>query len=189
MQVLGVTGKLVSDHQITRLNAMFHFLVTSDKEAWDGGVEIYSRSRFLEYTPDDIVAKFSKITKEVIEELRQMPCLCAYEGEYEIRVARVKTIEVETGSVRVEVELNTQISPIPFETFSRHKKRFGIHEWEFSRTHWAVKSGDLWQRLRESGLASIAGSGVELPVPAFVEGFAGLSEFPCVRLIEPSPIS
>ncbi|MDR3017002.1 MAG: FRG domain-containing protein [Delftia acidovorans] len=134
---------------------MFHFLVTSDKGAWEGKVEIYSRSRFLEYTPDDIVAKFSNITSEVIEQLKKMPCLCAYEGEYDIRVAKVKSIEVQAGSVRIEIDFDNRIPPIPFDDFSKHKKRFGIHEWEFSRTHWAIKSGDLLEKLRESSIAFV----------------------------------
>ncbi|WP_457445997.1 FRG domain-containing protein [Roseateles sp. P5_E4] len=131
---------------------MFHFMVTASREVWVGGVEEFERSRFLEYSPDDIVKKFENLTKTNIARLRAMPCLCAYEGEEDIRLGTIEDIELQRGIIRVTVDFDPNIPPIPFGDFFPHRKRFGVHEWEFSRTHWAVKSGDLHEKLRASGL-------------------------------------
>lgn len=135
---------------------MFHFIVTADRQAWAGGVEVYPKSRFLEYSPDHIVKEFEQLTPKKIDLLKSMPCLCAYEGEEDIQIGKIERIDLERSNMRVEVSFNPSVPPISFERFNAHRKRFGVHEWEFSRTHWAVKSGDLFEKLRESNLLPLA---------------------------------
>ncbi|WP_460140476.1 FRG domain-containing protein [Pseudomonas sp. S2_E01] len=144
---------------------MFHFLVTASHDAWQDGVEEFSRSRFLEYTPDDIASIFEGINSSNIEQLKSLPCLCAYEGEENLWIAKITDIELDRHTLRIFVELDSGIGPIPFQSFIATRKRFGVHEWEFSRTHWAIKQGDLFLKLRQAELIS---GNVEEPPPVTV---------------------
>lgn len=147
---------------------MFHFLVTSDSNAWETGlgVEEYSISRFLEYTTDDIVAKFKPLTSLKLAQLKLLPCLCAYEGAEDLKIGKVRDIRHDKGTIRVEVEFNSSIPPIPFHDVFLHKKRLSIHEWEFARTHWALKPGNLFEKLRDVGLLPQAALSAQPPPQA-----------------------
>jgi hypothetical protein len=131
---------------------MFHFLVTAADGAWHDGLEEYAKSRFLEYTPDEIAAKFDSLTPTKVRHLTSLPCLCTYEGNSDLYVARITEIEVERHTIRVFLTIDTQIAPIPHDKFFGARRRFGINDWEFSRTHWAIKQGDLFDKLRGAHL-------------------------------------
>ena len=62
---------------------MYNFLVTAADDAWDLPAYEYDRSRFLEYTPDSIDARFAKLSAAAIEELKSLPTLFTYEGDDE----------------------------------------------------------------------------------------------------------
>lgn len=135
---------------------MFHFLVTASEDAWEHGVEEYSKSRFLEYTPEDIASRFERVSSSNVDQLKALPCLCAYEGEADLRVGRITSVEMDRRTMRVFVALDPTIAPIDFASFFKARKRFGIHDWEFSRTHWAIKQGDLFEKLRQAELITEA---------------------------------
>jgi hypothetical protein len=59
---------------------MFNFLVTADNGAWDRLGYEYDRSRFLEYTSEDIAVSFREMKSPQIQALTELPCLFAYEG-------------------------------------------------------------------------------------------------------------
>ncbi|MDF7937140.1 hypothetical protein P4813_15150, partial [Listeria monocytogenes] len=60
---------------------MYNFLVTSREGAWESGYE-YDKSRFLEYTNDDIAASFKELKEPQLKALMELPCLFAYEGTH-----------------------------------------------------------------------------------------------------------
>ena len=140
---------------------MYHFLVTTDRKAWQNGVEQYAKSRFLEFTTDEIASKFQVLNSAAVEELKSHLCLCTYEGVYDFWVAKIDGIEIDNRVLRIFLTIDPNIPAIPFEKFHPHIKRFGINDWEFSRTHWAIKEGNLIQKLSDAGLIPK----IEIPVP------------------------
>lgn len=134
---------------------MFNFLVTSSVGAWDSLGYLYPRSRFLEYTSEDVAASFRELNKPQIDTLLAMPCLFAYEGESEpVRVGRLRTIKPrnEKRELYIEYEFDTNIAAIPYESIRPLHDALDIRGWEMNRTHWAIKDQDLFDVLTRAGV-------------------------------------
>lgn len=134
---------------------MFNFLVTSNEGAWELPGYEYSRSRFLEYTSDEIAFSFRQLESLQLKALTELPCLFAYEGTDEpMRVGRLKTVKLRNnGSVLyIQPELDPRIHPIPFERIEPLQVALDIRDWELNRTHWAIKDEDLFEILTGAGV-------------------------------------
>ncbi|MEO3714090.1 FRG domain-containing protein [Roseateles flavus] len=134
---------------------MFSFLVTSISGAWDRPGYEYDRSRFLEYTSDEIATSFRELKAPQIEALKELPCLFAYEGTSEaMRVGRLKSVKVRNDGrqLYVEPELDLGIPPVPFDRISGLQAALDIRSWELNRTHWAIKDEDLFEVLARTGI-------------------------------------
>ncbi|MBF4990496.1 FRG domain-containing protein [Methylophilus sp. QUAN] len=158
-------------------------MVTTDTAAWQNGCEEYSKSRFLEYTTDDIASKFQALNSSTIEELKSYPCLCTYEGEWELWVAKITSIEVDKLRIRVFVEIDQTIDSIPFASFKSQQKRFGVSEWEFFRTHWAIKEGDLFEKLHFSGLSPQATASPAIPPTPIHQAVSDVETIPTISSV------
>jgi len=140
---------------------MFNFLVTASKGAWDFPGYEYDRSRFLEYTSDDIAASFQELKEPQLKALMELPCLFAYEGTREsMRVGRLKVkLRNDGRSLYVEPLIDESIAPIDFAQIKPLQLALDIRDWEINRTHWAIKDEDLFEVLRRANLVpSNAGS-------------------------------
>ncbi|MFS2049369.1 hypothetical protein ACEN9J_19540 [Variovorax sp. Varisp41] len=74
---------------------MFNFLVTATDGAWERPGYEYERSRFLEFTREDIAASFRELKAAQIAALLKLPCLFAYEGTSKsLRIGRLKRVEL-----------------------------------------------------------------------------------------------
>lgn len=138
---------------------MFNFLVTSNDGAWDRPGYEYERSRFLEYTSDDIAASFRELKEAQIKALKDMPCLFAYEGKNEpMRVGRLKSVKLRNDGrlLFVAPEIDLAVPPIPFDVIKPLQVALDIRNWELSRTHWAIKDEDLFQVLAGVGIGQQA---------------------------------
>ncbi|MFM0619829.1 FRG domain-containing protein [Paraburkholderia nemoris] len=134
---------------------MFNFLVTSIAGAWDRPGYEYDRGRFLEYTSDEIAARFRELKEPQIKALTELPCLFAYEGTDEpMRVGRLKRIKPRNDGrlLFIEPEFDTRVPPISFEQIKPFQVSLDIRDWELNRTHWAIKDEDLFQMLTDSGI-------------------------------------
>lgn len=153
---------------------MFNFLVTSIDGAWDQPGYEYERSRFLEYTSDDIAASFRELKAAQIKALVDLPCLFAYEGASEpMRVGRLKSVKLRSDGrlLFIAPEFDPAVPPIPFETIKPLQTALDIRNWELNRTHWAIKDEDLYQVLTDAGINLQAGvtskvAKADLPPPA-----------------------
>jgi hypothetical protein len=153
---------------------MFNFLVTSRDGAWDLPGYEYERSRFLEYTSDDIAASFRELKAAQIKALVDLPCLFAYEGTSEpMRVGRLKSVKLRNDGrlLFVAPEINPAVPPIPFNAIEPLQAALDIRAWELNRTHWAIKDEDLYQVLTDAGIdfqatATSKVAKADLPPPA-----------------------
>lgn len=133
---------------------MFNFLVTSADGAWDRSGYEYERSRFLEYTSDEIAVSFRELKAAQINALLELPCLFAYEGTSRpMRVGRLKSVKLRSeGRLYVEPEFDLASPSIPFDTIKPLQTALDIRAWELNRTHWAIKDEDLYQVLTGAGV-------------------------------------
>jgi len=128
---------------------MYNLLVTGMKGAWDQGFYEYDKSRFLEYTNEEIATALKGLSETHIENLKSYPCLFAYEGEdSDVRIGYLTSVKERGRSILIEFELQQDIDPIPFEQIQLIAPLLDIRGWEMNRTHWAVKDEDLIARLR-----------------------------------------
>jgi hypothetical protein len=134
---------------------MFNFLVTADNGAWDRLGYEYDRSRFLEYTSEDIAVSFREMKSPQIQALTELPCLFAYEGTDEpMRVGRLKKVKLRNNerSLYIEPDFDPRILPISFDRIEPLQAALDIRGWELNRTHWAIKDEDLFEVLAGAGL-------------------------------------
>lgn len=132
---------------------MYNLLVTAMDGAWDEGFYEYDKSRFLEYTNDDIASVLKELSESHIENLKSYPCLFAYEGEdLDVRIGYLTAIKERGRNLLIEFEFQQDIDPIPFEQIQPIAPLLDIRGWEMNRTHWAVKDEDLFKRLRDRGI-------------------------------------
>ncbi len=136
---------------------MYNLLVTSGRGAWDLPAYEYDRSRFLEYTEDDLKAQFAVLTAARIEALESFPTLFTYEGDDEpVRVGYIRRIRERRRSIIVDYEFDESIRPFTFSEIAPFRVQLDIGGWEMSRTHWALKDEDLFEVLALAGIVDRA---------------------------------
>ncbi|HDY7790867.1 TPA: FRG domain-containing protein [Vibrio vulnificus] len=138
---------------------MYNLLVTARDGAWDEEFYEFDKSRFLEYTNEDIASALKELSSSHIENLKNYPSLFAYEGEdSDVRIGYLKSIKERGRNLLIEFEFEENIDPIPFEQIKPIAPLLDIRSWEMNRTHWAVKDEDLFERLRKRGILETEGA-------------------------------
>tara|TARA_B110000908_G_C10195370_1_gene422631 strand:- start:52 stop:1344 length:1293 start_codon:yes stop_codon:yes gene_type:complete len=121
--------------------------------AWDNGHYEYDKSRFLEYTNENIASALKELSESHVENLKSYPCVFAYEGDdSDVRIGYLTSIKERGRNLLIEFEFQQDIDPIPFEKILPIATLLDIRGWEMNRTHWAVKDEDLFKRLRDQGI-------------------------------------
>ena len=147
------------------MGVMYNFLVTAREGAWESLGYEYDKSRFLEYTSDDIAASFKELKAPQLAALMELPCLFAYEGTRRpMRVGRLEVKLRNNGKILfVRPIIDERIDPIEFEQIKPLQAALDIRDWEINRTHWAVKDEDLLDVLQQVGLTQgeVVGSKVK----------------------------
>lgn len=127
---------------------MFNLLVRY--APWGAGRDTVAIGRMFEYTEDDVVASFRDGDRLLLDELIRHPCLFMQEGTSD-EVAYVGSItraRVVGNDISIEFTYDLDISPLLNSTIYAAKIDFDMpRDFEFSRTHWAVKDVDLYRIL------------------------------------------
>ncbi|QLE97781.1 FRG domain-containing protein [Neptunomonas phycophila] len=132
---------------------MYNLLVTARDGAWNEESYEFDKSRFLEYTNEDIASALKELSSSHIENLKNYPSLFAYEGEdSDVRIGYLKSIQELGRNLLIEFEFEEYIAPIPFKQIKLVAPQLDIRSWEMNRTHWAVKDADLFEILRKRGI-------------------------------------
>lgn len=138
---------------------MYNLFISSDVNAWNGQPWVQELGRCLrEHAATSLTAQYGDFTQEQIGQLCPLPCIFAYENgrNRAPRFGRIRAIEPDRGVVRVRYDLH-QVSPfITVDQLPALMSELDASDYEFNRTHWALKDVNLFQRLRRHG--------VELPV-------------------------
>jgi hypothetical protein len=114
------------------------------------GRDAVSVSRLFEYTDEDISATFKDGGKILHDKLIRLPCIFMREGvddqlAYVGLITRARIVGTE---VSIEYTYDLDIPPLLNSTIYANRVDFDMpHDFEFSRTHWAVKDVDLYRVL------------------------------------------
>lgn len=131
---------------------MYNLIVTAEEGAWDNDNYRISRSRFLEYTNEEIASKFRELNTENLDRLKEIPCIFAYEGtDSNIFIGFITQISAgnKYGDIKFSFHIDRGIRPINFSEILRYKNQLDIRDWEVNRTHWAIKDEDLIEVLSQ----------------------------------------
>ena len=103
-----------------------------------------SASRFLEYTDSETQMRFRNLTPENVGELKSFPALLMHE-QYEdgAFVANITNITRSNRDYRITFERDSNIEILSPKEIEDLTIELGIDDFEFYRTHWAVKRADL----------------------------------------------
>ncbi len=128
---------------------MFNVLIAYDEFAWESDQRLAMPSnRFGEYNGDE-VGNISPKKPQSLKALERIHSLLLYENSVDgpnadvVRVGQLRDIRVgRSGDISFRF---SETGRIPPDKFERLRGRLRIDNWEMSRTHWAVKDGDLPQ--------------------------------------------
>jgi predicted nucleotide-binding protein len=114
-----------------------------------------SASRFLEYTDSETQMRYRTLNAENVDELKSYPALFMNE-QYEDGAFVGSIINIgRTGrEYKVTFERNSEIGVINPQDIEKIAIELNIEEFEFYRTHWAVKNCDLIRVLNKNNIAS-----------------------------------
>lgn len=125
----------------------YNLLISGDKEAWDNDSYILDLDRFLEHTEKEIKAKFGKLDMDLINEIKTYPSIFAYEDrcDKDASIGYITDIIVRQNKIKIIFRKEEMIA-----TEVLHKLQFelDISDWEFMRTHWAIKKVNLYKELQ-----------------------------------------
>ena len=83
--------------------------------------------------------------KDNLERRKELPCLFAYElFDGAGQVGYIRSIRMGAETVRVDYQLDDSFPPIPILDADTYRS-FGCEDYEWYRTHWAVKNVDLFR--------------------------------------------
>lgn len=117
-----------------------------------------SASRFLEYTDSETQMRYRNLNSDAVRELKGYPALFMHEhypdGAF---VATIVNITSSGRDYLVTFERNTEVGVILPEDIKRLALELDIEEYEFYRTHWAVKNCNLLGVLTENNVLTTRG--------------------------------
>lgn len=157
---------------------MFNLLVDSVQTAWDNSSNTLSRSRIFEYTPSDIATRYNDLDDEAIKELKGLPTLFMIEGEARpTKIGYINNIRrLTNGEIAIDFEIDPYLSEIESGKIKEIQSKLDLDNFEFYRTHWAIKDVRLFEVLMEDGIltqdqvnASVSNRTPLFPLPEYDE--------------------
>lgn len=132
---------------------MYNLIMTASPGFWDQSPRTFIANRIFEHTDKSLVERFKSLEGSALTELKELPTLFAYESANEeaARIGRVTGLRKRKYEVRIEFELDDALPAITPSDLEELDWELDIGEWEFNRTHWAVKEVDLLYELQKGG--------------------------------------
>ena len=104
----------------------------------------------FEYTDDDMTARFQRDGKPLLDKLIELPCLFMEEGSTNqiAHVGKITRARISGKDVAIEYTYESDIPPLLNSFIYDNRTEFDMpEEFEFSRSHWAIKDVDLFRVL------------------------------------------
>ena len=125
---------------------MLNLLITSDINAWKKSPAFMEPDRCLtEYILPELKDKYSSLSKDIIEELKEIPCLFAYEKFHksDAYIGYIKNIDFYQKGIKIDYKITEQT--IAFEDLvnAQLSDWLDMSTFEWNRTHWTLKNTNL----------------------------------------------
>jgi len=122
----------------------------------DGRVGV-KKSRFLEYTETELDTYYRGMNPDVVRKLMEFPAVIMHEGDDgPAGVFKITNIRETEKEYLLEVSPWEGIDVLACGLVQRLAMELGIKQFEFSRTHWAIKDVNLIRVLQNNGLVAAA---------------------------------
>lgn len=132
-----------------------------------------SKSRFLEYTSDAISNQLESLSVEAVDCMKSWPCILMREGRGQevAHVVQITSTQIDSDDIRLIVRPIVSCNGLTNDALWKLRTELDIAQFEFNRTHWAIKDRDLFAVLRKAGYvfggADVAGfENKLLPAPS-----------------------
>jgi predicted nucleotide-binding protein len=110
-------------------------------------------SRFLEHTDDETQMRFRDLSGDTASLIKEYPCLFMHEKfEDGAFVGRLTAILRSSRHYRLTIERDRNVLVIPPSDIERLALELNISPFEFNRTHWAIKQGNLFNILTRNNI-------------------------------------
>jgi predicted nucleotide-binding protein len=130
---------------------MYHLLVSYSEDSWDESPATISRSRFLEYTDNEITSRFAVLNSKKLNELTEFPVIFMCENEVSPTfLGKITKVTEEDSHLSIHFERIKNIPDFDKDVIPSISSLLDIDCFEFTRTHWAIKDIDLYFELISS---------------------------------------
>lgn len=138
---------------------LYNLLISGDDEAWEGNSYTIDTSRCIkeiEFTSKEIADKYGRFGNEEINELKTFPCIFVYENriEKDPSFGYITDIIVRRDVTKIKFNKITMNKALSYQDIVNTRVDLDIGEWEFNRTHWAIKEAELDELLETYGIES-----------------------------------
>ncbi len=152
---------------------MYNLFVSGREDAWQGEPIFYDIDRCInihEGTSDTLATLFASLNKNQVEQLKQLPCIFAYEAHQKRnpKFGFITEILNRHGEVRISYTVIEVNNFITLDQFADTGFDLDIADFYFNRTHWAVKDVDLFRELGKLG--------IDLPKPDITPNLSEVKE-------------
>lgn len=123
---------------------MLNLLITSDSSAWTKTPAFMQPERCLtEYIFPELKEKYSDLSNKSIDELKNIPCLFAYEKMHKLDayIGYITNIDLYQKGIRIDYKLTGQV--IAFDDLMQMTDLLDMSTWEWNRTHWTLKKTNI----------------------------------------------
>ena len=132
---------------------MFNLLVKAG--GWDSsGNDSIDRDRLFEYTAQHLISRFEASGEIDVVALRDLPTLLMPEtwkyfgDDQHARVVSISDVQIHHDLVSIAYVFDVEIPPLENDTIVEQLSgKWGLGRFETTRTHWAIKDGDLFRSL------------------------------------------
>lgn len=127
---------------------MFNLIMRSFD--WRTGRETMPVGRVFEYTEDYVIDQFKQGDQLLLDRLTALPCLFMNEGirNETAYVSQINRARITGSNVSFEFTLDHEVPPLQNALIYANRAAVNmVHDFEFSRNHWAVKDVDLYRFL------------------------------------------
>ena len=124
---------------------MFNLIVSGGD--WQPHSDTFPVERVFEYTDDHLVAQFKPNGVLDINAVRALPTLFMEEGSGEeiARFGRLTDVRRQGTSYIINYAYDPALPTVTNRRIAEIAADLGIADWEFSRTHWAIKSANIFE--------------------------------------------
>lgn len=132
---------------------LYNLLISGDDNAWESTSVIFDVDRcILEYTDKDLINRFVKLGRDEIKEIKKIPCIFAYEDycNKDASIGYITDIVVRQVGIKITFE---KMEILSSENLHKLQFELDIKNWEFNRTHWAIKKVDLLKEINSIGIS------------------------------------